>query len=309
MIKIRNLIKRYGQNIAVDNINLDIYKGEIFGLLGPNGAGKSTTINMICGLLKIDQGEVILDGINIQENPLEAKKRLGLVPQEIAIFDTLTAKENITFFGKLSGLRGNLLKERVDEALEFVGLSHSSNEIPKKFSGGMKRRLNIACALVHHPKLIVMDEPTVGIDAQSRKHILDSICKLNKMGSTIIYTSHYIEEVQSICNRIAIIDHGRLVACGTKNELKNLVSKEEKIIVEVIDFNYNFLEELKIITGVKDADFHNGILGIITSNAQNILQDVLFILSNNNVVIKSVKMIEPDLESVFLSLTGRSLRD
>jgi ABC-2 type transport system ATP-binding protein len=175
IIKIRELTKRYANNIAVDNISLNIKQGEIFGLLGPNGAGKSTTINSICGLLKMNQGEIIIDGINMKDNSLEAKKRLGLVPQEIALFDILTAEENIEFFGKLAGLRGNILRERMQNALEFVGLLDKSRSVVKNFSGGMKRRLNIACAIVHQPKIIIMDEPTVGIDPQSRNHILESV--------------------------------------------------------------------------------------------------------------------------------------
>jgi ABC-2 type transport system ATP-binding protein len=211
ILKLKDLVKRYDQNIAVDNISLDVGEGELFGLLGPNGAGKSTTINMVCGLLKPNQGEIIIDGVSLKEKPMECKSKLGLVPQEIALYDTLTAYENIEFFGKLSGLRGAKLTERVNEALEFVGLSDKSKSIPKSFSGGMKRRLNIACAIVHHPKVIIMDEPTVGIDPQSRNHILESVRKLNKMGSTVIYTSHYMEEVEALCTRIAIMDHGRLM--------------------------------------------------------------------------------------------------
>lgn len=309
ILKLKDLVKRYDQNIAVDNISLDVGEGELFGLLGPNGAGKSTTINMVCGLLKPNQGEIIIDGVNMKEKPMECKSKLGLVPQEIALYDTLTAYENIEFFGKLSGLRGAKLTERVNEALEFVGLSDKSKSIPKSFSGGMKRRLNIACAIVHHPKVIIMDEPTVGIDPQSRNHILESVRKLNKMGSTVIYTSHYMEEVEALCTRIAIIDHGKLIADGSKEDLKKLVVSDEKIIIEVVDVNYNSLEQIKAIRGVKDAGYENHTLEIVTSNSQSLLQDILFILSRNGIRIKGVDLVEPDLETVFLSLTGRKLRD
>lgn len=309
IIKITNLSKKYGSNIAVDNISLNINEGEIFGLLGPNGAGKSTTINSICGLLKTNQGEVVIDGINMGENSLEGKKRLGLVPQEIAIFENLTARENIEFFGKLAGLRGSLLKERVDEALEFVGLSDNAKNMPRGYSGGMKRRLNIACAIAHHPKIIILDEPTVGIDPQSRNHILDSVRKLNKMGSTIIYTTHYMEEAESLCSRIAIMDHGRLIADGNREELKKLVHEEEKIIIEGSDISFNTLSEIKAIKAIKDARLNESRLEIITSNTQLVLQDILFILSKNGVRVKGIEVVEPDLETVFLALTGRKLRD
>lgn len=309
IIKITDLTKKYGSNIAVDKISLSINEGEIFGLLGPNGAGKSTTINSICGLLKINQGEILIDGINMMENSLEAKRRLGLVPQEIAIFENLTARENIEFFGKLAGLRGSLLKERVDEALEFVGLSDKAKGMPRGYSGGMKRRLNIACAIAHHPKIIILDEPTVGIDPQSRNHILDSVRKLNKMGSTILYTTHYMEEAEALCSRIAIMDHGRLIADGTKEELKKLVHEEEKILISGSDISFNALAEIKGLKTVLDAQLNEGRLEIITSNTQLVLQDILFILSKHGIRVKGIEVVEPDLETVFLSLTGRKLRD
>jgi ABC-2 type transport system ATP-binding protein len=309
VISIKNLVKRYDINIAVDNISLDIEEGELFGLLGPNGAGKSTMISLVCGLLKPNQGEIIVDGIDLKRNGLEYKSRLGLVPQEIALFDNLTAYENIEFFGKLSGLRGGLLHDRVEEALEFVGLLDKKKDVPKSFSGGMKRRLNIACAIAHHPRIIIMDEPTVGIDPQSRNHILESVRELNRAGSTIIYTSHYMEEVESLCSRIAIIDHGKLMATGTKNELKRLVNKEEKIIIDAADINYNSLQEIKAVRGVRSAEYDDNHLVVVTSNAQTLLQDILFIMSKSGIRIRGINMVEPDLETVFLSLTGRKLRD
>ena len=309
LVKAHNLIKRYNGKLAVDNVNLEIAAGEIFGFLGPNGAGKSTTINMLCGLLRADQGTVEIDGIDLHRNPLEVKRRLGLVPQEIAVFDTLSAAENVEFFAKLAGLRGQTLEERVEEALAFVGLAKHRKEPPKSFSGGMKRRLNIACAIAHHPKLIIMDEPTVGIDPQSRNHILESVRELNKMGSTILYTSHYMEEVEAVCNRLAIIDHGRLIAQGTKEELKQLVGEEEKILIEIVDCNHNPVQEIRQVNGVRGVDLAGNTLTVVTPNSQTVMQDVLFILSRHNVRVRGIKLVEPDLETVFLSLTGRNLRD
>lgn len=309
IIKTSNLTKRYDRNMAVENLNLEVREGEIFGLLGPNGAGKSTAINMICGLLKMDQGTIVIDGIDLKSNPIEVKRRLGLVPQEIALFDSLTAQENIAFFGKLAGLKGELLKERTEQALEFVGLTEKAKNFPKNFSGGMKRRLNIACAIVHQPKIIIMDEPTVGIDPQSRNHILESVRKLNQMGSTIIYTSHYMEEVAALCSQIAIMDHGRVIASGTKEELKKLVSEEEKILIDCMNLNYNMLTDIEQLYGVKATQIKENMLEIVAENAHNILQDIFFILSKNDVKIRNLEMVAPDLETVFLTLTGRTLRD
>lgn len=309
IVKINNLVKRYNQVIAVDNLSLDITEGEIFGFLGPNGAGKSTTINAMCGLVKPTKGEIFIDGLNIKEEPLRVKERLGLVPQEIALFATLRAQENVEFFGKLAGLRGELLKTGVREALEFVGLAEHAKGLVKNFSGGMKRRLNIACAIVHQPRLIIMDEPTVGIDPQSRNHILEKVRLLNKRGSTIIYTSHYMEEVEAVCSRIAIIDQGRLIASGSKEELKSLVAHDEKLLIEVLDYDYNTLAQLKNIRGVKDAQLTGSTLEIIVTSAQKVLQDVMVFLAQQGVRIRGVNLMEPDLETVFLTLTGRRLRD
>ncbi|KZE84221.1 antibiotic ABC transporter ATP-binding protein [Paenibacillus elgii] len=308
-IEIKDVVKRYGGNISVDHLNLSIRQGEVFGLLGPNGAGKSTTIKMLCGLLKIDQGEMRVDGISVAANPLEIKRRIGLVPQEIAIYENLTARENVTFFGKLYGLRGELLRERVQEALDFVGLSDRQGEKPGAYSGGMKRRLNIACAIMHRPKLIIMDEPTVGIDPQSRNHILDSVRKLNQMGSTIIYTSHYMEEVAAISTRVGIIDHGHLITCGTQEDLRALVSSDEKLLVKVAEVKEEAVSELKAHPRIQQVAINDRTLEIYLPTSPNSLQDILYILSKHQVVIQSLSRVEPDLEALFLSLTGRTLRD
>ncbi len=308
-ITVNNLVKRYGSNIAVDNVNLNIKKGEIFGLLGPNGAGKSTTIKMIMGLLKPNTGEILVDNIDVQRDNLKAKQILGLVPQELAIFESLSARENVHFFGGLYGLRGKELKDRVDEALKFAGLIDRQKEIAKTFSGGMKRRLNIACALVHQPKVIIMDEPTVGIDPQSRNHILDSVRELNQRGATIIYTSHYMEEVEAVCSRVGIIDHGKLIACGTNQELKEQTGTEKKIIIELKELNEEILPQIQGMQGIIGAVCKENILEVHTQNSHDYLQDILFVLGKCSLAVKNVSVKEPDLESVFLELTGRKLRD
>lgn len=309
LIKIEDAVKRYDGKISVDHLSLAIEQGEIFGLLGPNGAGKSTTIKMLCGLIPKDQGEILIDGYSVSKHSLEVKKRIGLVPQDLAIYETLTAKENVSFFGRLYGLRGALLKERVEEALEFVGLKDRQSEKPGTFSGGMKRRLNIACAIMHHPKIIIMDEPTVGIDPQSRNHILESVQKLNKMGSTIIYTSHYMEEVEAISTRVGIIDHGHLIASGTVSELKNQLSQEEKLLFQTSSVPDSAIGELNEHPKIHRVLLEEGKLEIYLNNSQIYLQDILFILSKHQVKIQSLTRVEPDLETLFLSLTERTLRD
>lgn len=308
-IRLKDVMKRYDSKLAVDNVTMTIEKGGIFGLLGPNGAGKSTTIKMMTGLLKPTSGEITIDGYDIKKDALAVKAMMGLVPQDLAIYENLSAGENVEYFGSLYGLKGKGLKERAKEALDFVGLYEKCKEKPKKFSGGMKRRLNIACSIVHQPKIIIMDEPTVGIDPQSRTHILESVKELNRRGSTIIYTSHYMEEVEAICDRVGIIDHGKLIGHGSKNEVKKSINAEEKIAIEAIDITFSPIDEIKGVEGVLNVTLNENMITINTSNAQQNLQDILFILSKNNVRVRNISLTEPDLESVFLSLTGRKLRD
>lgn len=308
-VEIKDVVKRYGTNISVDHLNLSIHEGEIFGLLGPNGAGKSTTINMMCGLMKLDHGSISVDGISVNDRPLEVKKRIGLVPQDLALYETMPAADNVTFFAKLYGLRGKLLKERVEEALEFVGLQDRAKEMPATFSGGMKRRLNIACAIMHHPKLIIMDEPTVGIDPQSRNHILESVRTLNKMGSTIIYTSHYMEEVAAISDRVAIMDQGHMIACGTQQELRERVSSVEKIVIKATQITEAVIDELKLHPRISRVSSNEDVIELYVASSQQELQDILFICAKHNVILQSLACEEPDLESLFLNLTGRKLRD
>ncbi|QTH46039.1 ABC transporter ATP-binding protein [Cohnella sp. LGH] len=309
-VQFKNVVKKYDTKISVNHLNLDIAEGEIFGLLGPNGAGKSTTIHLLSGLLPMDGGEIALDGYSVAKRPLETKSRIGLVPQELAIYEQLSARENVTFFGKLYGLRGNLLKERVEEALEFTGLQDFAKGRPVTFSGGMKRRLNIACAIMHRPKLIIMDEPTVGIDPQSRNHILESVKKLNEMGSTVIYTSHYMEEVEAISTKIGIMDQGRLVAHGTKEELILQAGLEERLMLETNRLTDEAAAEIRShprVTSFQKRE--DSQLELVLQESQTYLQDILFILTKHELKLQKLTRVEPDLESLFLTLTGRTLRD
>lgn len=308
-VQIQNVVKRYGDKLSVDQLSLTINQGEIFGLLGPNGAGKSTTIKMLTGLLSIDQGDIMVGGHSVRKQPLEVKKQCGLVPQDIAIYDELTAKENLMFFGRLYGLKGKELQDKVEQSLRFVGLLDRSSDKPSTFSGGMKRRLNIACAITHQPKLIVLDEPTVGIDPQSRSYILDAVRELNRMGSTIIYTSHYMEEVEAISDRVGIMDHGKLIACGTQAELRERVATDAKLVIEVDRMAEAAVAELRSHHRIKQVTVEGTKLEVFFDGTNVILQDVLFVLSNHQMTIYSLTRVEPDLEMVFLSLTGRTLRD
>ncbi|MFP7224451.1 ABC transporter ATP-binding protein [Priestia endophytica] len=309
VLELRNVTRKFNDFIAVDNMSLSIQKGEIFGLLGANGAGKSTTINMIASLLQITEGEIEILGKSITKHRKFAKMNIGIVPQDIAIYENLTASENIKFFAGLYGLRGSLLKQRVEEALEFVGLIDKAKSFPKSFSGGMKRRLNIACAIAHRPKLLIMDEPTVGIDPQSRKHILESVKKLNEIGSTIIYTSHYMEEVESLCTNIAIVDHGKIIAKGSKENLKSLITDVKELWVEVKDPLYVNCESIEEIAGVKRASVEGNIIKIYSDVEIQNLNKIIQTLLKAEVEISSLEEKAPNLETVFLTLTGRNLRD
>lgn len=309
MVKIEKLFKKFDDNIAVDNININIKKGEIYGLLGPNGAGKSTIINIMCGLLGMNKGNVEILGKDIKKHSKFTKSNIGVVPQELAIYEDLTAYENVKFFASLYGLKGSELKEKTVEALKFVGLNDKAKQYPKSFSGGMKRRLNIACAIAHRPKLIIMDEPTVGIDPQSRNHILRSVNKLNEMGSTIIYTTHYMEEVENICTRVGIIDHGKLIAEGTKEELKSIVTDKKSIRVTIDELSNINIKEIEKINGVIGVDVNENVITINTNKEINNLEKIILHFTSNNISIRDITTTEPNLETVFLILTGRKLRD
>jgi ABC-2 type transport system ATP-binding protein len=309
ILEIRNLTKKFEDFVAVDNMSLNVREGEIFGFLGANGAGKSTTISMVASLLRSTKGEINLLGRSITSHNKFAKSNIGLVPQEIAIYENMTSYENVSFFAGLYGLRGQQLKERTEEALEFVGLGDKHKSFPNKFSGGMKRRLNIACAIAHRPKLIIMDEPTVGIDPQSRNYILNSVRKLNEMGCTIIYTSHYMEEVEEICTRIAIVDHGKIIAEGTKEQLKAIITDTKDIWIGIKGSESLSIENLKQIPGVIAVRLEENTVQINSKGEINNLSRIIQQLIKDQVEIRSVEEQAPNLETVFLTLTGRNLRD
>lgn len=309
VLDIRGLTKKFGDFIAVDNMSLSVGEGEIFGFLGSNGAGKSTTINLVASLLRPTSGEISILDRNIAKHRRFAKMNLGIVPQDLAIYHDLTALENVIFFAGLYGLRGEELKERALEALHFVGLEDKAKSYPKIFSGGMKRRLNIACAIAHRPKLIIMDEPTVGIDPQSRNYILGSVRRLNEMGCTIIYTSHYMEEVEEICTRIAIVDHGKIIADGTKEQLIAAITDMKNITIELKKADPELTATLKQIAGIKAVSVHDNVITISSDLAVDNLGTILKLLIDSGSEIKAVEEQAPNLETVFLTLTGRNLRD
>lgn len=306
-LEVKNLCKEYGNINAVDGVDFFVNKKEIFGLLGPNGAGKSTIIGMITGLINLTKGEIIFEEKNNKINGL--KENIGLVPQDFALYWDLSAEENIKFFCSLYGFKGKELNRRVERALEFVGLASVRKKISGQFSGGMKRRLNMACAIAHTPKIIIMDEPTVGIDPQSRNHILNSVKQLRNEGSTIIYTSHYMEEVDDICDRIAIMDHGKIIAEGNSEYLKSLVSDQNIYSITIKNKSCDVLECLNSITGVEKVVVNDNEIKCSYLKESNVIEQIVSNLSKRNIIIENIKNETPSLETVFLSLTGKKLRD
>ena len=310
VVRLHEVTKRFGDVCAVDNVSLTVDEGEIFGLLGPNGAGKSTAINMIVGLLRANGGTVEVLGRNVSAEPLEARRDVGIVPQELAIYEDLTSIENVRFFASLYGLRGGELTAAAEQALEFTGLGDKARSMPKKFSGGMKRRLNIACAIAHRPRLLIMDEPTVGIDPQSRHHILHSVRRLNAEGCTIIYTSHYMDEVEEICSRIAILDHGKIIAEGSTPELVALVSDASTVWVTLASLEGGgSLAGLADLSGVENVDVEELTVRVTSRREANNLDRIIAFFTSRGLQIRAIESKNPDLETVFLSLTGRTLRD
>lgn len=309
MIHIENLVKRYGSVLALDHLNLDIKEGEIFGLLGPNGSGKTTVIGCILSLLKYDKGTITVFGEEMHPNSYELKKNIGVVMQNVAVFEQMSVWENIDYFCGLYVKDKHQRKELVEEAIAFTGLHDYRKLRPKKLSGGLLRRLNIACGIVHKPKLIILDEPTVAVDPQSRNRILEGILELNRQGSTIIYTSHYMEEVEQICSKIAIIDHGRVLACGTTEELKKLLKTGETITIEAIALNEELLNGLKSLPHIFDVKYDNQILKIRLSSAKHNLVRILNHLTEQGISFGRVFSELPTLNDVFLEITGKELRD
>lgn len=308
LASMKNVIKRFGEQTVVDHLDLDVIEGEVLGLLGPNGAGKSTTINMLCGLINADAGDVTLFGQKQSVKNLNARRGLGLVTQDITLFSELSVMENLRYIGGLYGLRGSILKERIDEVLKFIDLTDHVKKKPKQLSGGMQRRLNIGCALVHKPKLLIMDEPTVGIDPQSRNHILESVKKLSAQGTTVIYTSHYMEEVQVICDRIVIMDAGRIIAKGTVDDLIRRASHEQSVHVTVIHPSSDLTKHLEAVSGVKQV-IVDGSKYTIVSNIESGNVNRITEIAQQYGGITSITEKVATLEDVFLTLTGKTLRE
>lgn len=309
MIHIENLVKRYGDLVALNHLSLDIHEGEIFGLLGPNGSGKTTAINCLLSLLKYDKGIIEVFGRPMAPDNYQAKQQIGIVLQNVAVFDELTVYENIDYFCGLYVSDKKKRKELVDDAVRFVGLEEYCKMYPKKLSGGLLRRLNIACGIAHKPRLIIMDEPTVAVDPQSRNKILEGIQKLNAQGSTIIYTSHYMEEVEQICTRIAIMDHGRVIASGTSEELKKMIKTGETITVEAIFLEEKHLQDIRSLPHVFDLHYENQILILRCTGAQHNLIRLLNYLQSQDITFGRVFSELPTLNDVFLEITGKQLRD
>ena len=309
MIHIENLVKRYGDLVALNHLNLDIHEGEIFGLLGPNGSGKTTAINCLLSLLKYDKGTIEIFGQPMTPDNYQAKQQIGIVLQNVAVFDELTVYENIDYFCGLYVSDKKKRKKLVDDAIRFVGLEDYCKMYPKKLSGGLLRRLNIACGIAHKPRLIIMDEPTVAVDPQSRNKILEGIQKLNVQGSTIIYTSHYMEEIEQICTRIAIMDHGRVIASGTSEELKKMIKTGETITVEAILLEEKHLRDIRNLPHVFDLHYENQILVLRCTGAQHNLIRLLNYLQSQDITFGRVFSELPTLNDVFLEITGKQLRD
>ncbi len=308
-IEVKNLVKRYKEVLALDHFNLEIKEGEVFGLLGPNGSGKTTTINCILSLLTYDKGEIKVFGKDMKPDSYDIKKDIGVVMQNVAVFDELTVYENVDYFCGLYIKDKETRKAYVEEAIEFVGLEDYKKFLPKKLSGGLLRRLNIACGIAHKPKLIFFDEPTVAVDPQSRNKILEGILKLNEQGATIVYTSHYMEEVEQLCSRILIMDGGKNVAIGTKEELKKMIKNTETISVEVLGLEESNIAALKELPHVYAVKYDEKTVVVSCSGGKHNLVRVLEYLQNNNISFGRVYSELPTLNDVFLEITGKELRD
>ncbi|WP_102028888.1 ABC transporter ATP-binding protein [Salirhabdus sp. Marseille-P4669] len=310
MLEVTDLRKQFKKTSAVDGVNLYLEQGEIVGLLGPNGAGKSTTISMMSSLIKPTSGDVRFYNESIIKKPQNLREQLGVVPQEIALYLELTARENLLFFGKIYRLEKAQLQRKIDEVLEIIGLTEKQNDLVKTFSGGMKRRLNIGVALLHEPTIIFMDEPTVGIDPQSRNYILETVKRLNREKKiTIVYTSHYMEEVEFLCDRIYIMDKGHIIASGTNEEIKSILSAEQTFVIETERVEPAFVEVLEENPVVNQISVKEKTLSIIVPRDVNFFQTIIEKAEETNTPLLSVQVQKPSLEDVFLHLTGRALRD
>jgi ABC-2 type transport system ATP-binding protein len=311
ILEAKNLVKKFGDFTAVNGISFEIIEGEIFSLLGPNGAGKTTTISMLSTLYLPTSGEVIVGGHSISKDPMAVRNLIGVVPQDLALYEDLTAQENLSFWGQMYGLSGKALNIRIGEVLEQIGLTERAKDRVKTFSGGMKRRVNIGVGLLHKPKLLFMDEPTVGIDPQSRRAILDSVKDLNKQGMTVLYTTHYMEEAAELSDRVGIIDLGKLIALGSQAELTRQVGEMETLILHVgeNDDPVRLAAGIRTLQGVLKADVTDHTVSVIVPNAEQALAPAVTKANELGIKIHSVDMREPNLEAVFLHLTGKALRD
>jgi ABC-2 type transport system ATP-binding protein len=311
ILEVKDLVKKYNDFNAVKGISFEILEGEIFSLLGPNGAGKTTTISVLSTLYAPTSGDALIGGRSVSKEPMAVRSLIGVVPQELALYDDLTARENLAFWGQMYGLSGKALSKRIDEVLEQIGLADKAQNRVKTYSGGMKRRVNIGVGLLHKPKLLFMDEPTVGIDPQSRRAILDSVKALNSQGMTVLYTTHYMEEAEELSHRVGIIDHGELKAIGTQAELTQQIGEHDTLVMHIDESQdgQRLAAALRQLQGVVRAELNNHIIEVITPAAENVLAPAITIANELGIKIRSVDIREPNLETVFLQLTGRALRD
>lgn len=308
-IECRDLVRNYGDRVAVDGVSFNVHVGETYGLLGPNGAGKTTTISMLSGILEPDSGEVRVFGRQMRHQDSAMRRDIGVVPQDIALYPDLSARENLRFFGRLYSLRGKDLESRIDECLTIVGLADRGNDLIEEYSGGMKRRANIAAGLLHRPRLLILDEPTVGVDPQSRYSIMDSVERLGGEGLSIVYTSHYMEEVERLCKRVGILDNGKLIAEGTQRELVKIVGEQDRVDLTVTGSQLDVVRACQGLSRVTKATATGDVVQILVEDAHSVLPNIISVTEASGAHITSVNIVEPNLEAVFLHLTGRGLRD
>ncbi|WP_249352076.1 ABC transporter ATP-binding protein [Nocardiopsis akebiae] len=309
ILEVQGVSKRYGKNLAVDDVSFFIDEGETYGLLGPNGAGKSTTIGMITGILRRDAGTILVDGVEHSVTNRKSKSLIGFVPQELALYHDLSARDNLRFFARMYGLSSSEARSRTEEVLETVGLSERAGEAVSKFSGGMARRLNIGLGLLNNPRLLILDEPTVGVDPQSRNSILESVDALTRGGVSVLYTTHYMEEAERLCDRVGIIEGGRIRAEGTQRELVAQVGEDDTVLVTLDSPGERLLDALRALDRVDEATCEGNRIRLLTPDARDVLPRVLDTLTREGAGIRSVEVQEPDLEAVFLRLTGKGLRE
>lgn len=309
LLRTENLVKVYGNNRAVDGASLEVEKGQLVGLLGPNGAGKSTTISIISTLIQPTSGDVLYNGQSILKQPKLIQKKLGLVPQNIALYTDLSGFDNLKYWGMVYGLGGATLKKKIESISEIIGISDRLKEPVKNYSGGMQRRINIGAALLHQPEILIMDEPTVGIDPQSRNHILDTVKRLNSEGMAVIYTSHYMEEVEFLCNQVYIMDEGKVIAQGTKEQLVKMAQEEKTILVSFERLDATLVKQIQFLPYVDQIKTEGNKLEIGIGHDGTAVKDIIEIANNNGFAIEAIEVRKPNLESVFLKLTGKALRD